>query len=60
MTGRGVYDFLKESGKEAITVVLKTHAPIWDTIGNTPAKLDAFIDEFLKADDPQQEGEGDE
>jgi len=57
MTGRGVYDFLKESGKEAITVVLKTHAPIWDTIGNTPAKLDAFIDEFLKADDPQQEGE---
>ena len=58
MNGRGVYDFLKESGKEAITQVLQTHPPIWQTAGQTPKKLEEFIDQLLKADDMDEEGEG--
>lgn len=57
-TGRTIFDFLKESGKEAVVEVLKTHAPLWDVAGQTPKKLELFIDELLKADEEEQEEEG--
>ena len=55
MTGKSVFDTMKEGGKDQIIGVLQLHAPLWENVKDRPAKLGAFIDELLKAD--EQEGE---
>ena len=55
-TGKGLYDGLKERGPDAVKQIMQIHPPIWNVVSETPAKLEGFIAEFLKADDPEPEG----
>jgi hypothetical protein len=60
--GRQVYDGLREAGKDKILLLLRSH-DIWQRIGVTPQKTNAFLDSFLQYDAimaKEDEDEGDD
>ena len=57
--GRQVYDGLKEAGKDKIMFLLRSH-DIWQRIGSTPQKTNAFIDSFLAYDAIMEQQEREE
>ena len=52
--GRQIYDGLHEAGKDKILVLLRSHE-VWNHIGGTPAKTDAFLNQFMNYDVTQTE-----
>jgi hypothetical protein len=54
---RLTYDQMKEAGPDMIKALLGTYEPLWARIKDTPAKLDAFIGEFLEYDTWLEQGD---
>ena len=48
-SGTQVYDQVLEFGQPVIATLIKTYPPIWNVVGQTPAKWDRFLNDFFNA-----------